>query len=375
MHTGAVTERVLGATAGSPGWPCGTPSRSTLDRSWSSPPASGPATRWPARPASTLAERGGVLVDEQCRTSDPHVWAIGECAAPAGRMYGLVAPGYAMAEVVVDALLGGPGTFTGADMSTKLKLLGVDVASFGDAFATTEGALELVFADAVAGVYKKLVVSEDGTRLLGGILVGDASAYGVLRPMVAVGHRAAGQPGGADPPAGPRRRRDRRCPTRPQVCSCNDVTKAEIVDAVAEGGSCDSASCVTACTRAGTTCGSCKPVVKKIVEDYFESVGRVVDRSLCEHFPLTRQELFDVVAVHGYTRSTRSSTGTAPAAAATSASRRSPRSWPRCSTATCSRADPRPSRTPTTPTSPTSSATAPTRSSRGSPAARSPPRS
>ena len=157
-----------------------------------------------------------MLVDEQCRTSDPNVWAIGECAAPAGRMYGLVAPGYAMAEVVVDAILGGPGTFEGADMSTKLKLLGVDVASFGDAFATTEGALELVFADAVAGVYKKLVVSEDGTRLLGGILVGDASAYGVLRPMVSLGHPAAGQPGGADPPDRPRRHGARRCPTRPR---------------------------------------------------------------------------------------------------------------------------------------------------------------
>ena len=102
-------------------------------------------------------------------------------------MYGLVAPGYAMAEVVVDALLEGPGTFTGADMSTKLKLLGVDVASFGDAFATTDGALELTYADAVSGVYKKLVVTEDGRRLLGGILVGDASAYGVLRPMVKIG--------------------------------------------------------------------------------------------------------------------------------------------------------------------------------------------
>src|SRR6478672_6429277 len=134
-----------------------------------------------------VAERGGVLVDEQCRTSDERVFAIGECAAPGGRMYGLVAPGYAMAEVVVDALLDGPGTFTGADMSTKLKLLGIDVASFGDAFASTEGALELVFADAVGGVYKKLVVTEDGSRLLGGILVGDASAYGVLLPMVASG--------------------------------------------------------------------------------------------------------------------------------------------------------------------------------------------
>ena len=96
-----------------------------------------------------VAPRGGVLVDEQCRTADPHVFAIGECAAPGGTMYGLVAPGYAMAEVVVDALLDGPGTFTGADMSTKLKLLGIDVASFGDAFATTDGALELTYADAV----------------------------------------------------------------------------------------------------------------------------------------------------------------------------------------------------------------------------------
>jgi nitrite reductase (NADH) large subunit len=250
-----------------------------------------------------VAERGGVLVDQQCRSSDPRVWAIGECAAPAGRMYGLVAPGYAMAEVVVDAMLGGRGAFEGADLSTKLKLLGVDVASFGDAFATTQGSLELVFADAVAGVYKKLVVSADGTRLLGGILVGDASAYGVLRPMVAT----STNPGIALPanpeelilPAG-RGRPEVGLPDEAQVCSCNDVTTKQIRDAVAEGGGCDSAACVTRCTRAGSTCGSCKPVVKQIVEDYFESVGHSVDRSLCEHVPLTRRELFDVVAVHGY---------------------------------------------------------------------------
>ena len=241
-----------------------------------------------------LAERGGVLVDEQCRTSDPHVWAIGECAAPGGRMYGLVAPGYSMAEVVVDALLGGPGAFTGADMSTKLKLMGVDVASFGDAFATTEGALELVFSDAVAGIYKKLVVSADGRQLLGGILVGDATAYGVLRPMVASGIALpdnpeelilpAGRGGGAVSGAG--------LPDEAVVCSCNNVCKADIVAATQDETT----------TRAGSTCGSCKPVVKKIVEEYFAAQGRVVDRSLCEHFPLTRQELFDVVAVHGYTR-------------------------------------------------------------------------
>lgn len=237
-----------------------------------------------------LAERGGVLVDEQCRTSDPHVWAIGECAAPAGRMYGLVAPGYAMAEVVVDALLGGSGSFTGADMSTKLKLMGVDVASFGDAFATTPDALELIFADAVAGVYKKLVVSEDGTQLLGGILVGDASAYGVLRPMVASGIRLPANPEELILPASRGGGTQIELPDEAQVCSCNNVTKGDIVAAAAAGET----------TTAGTTCGSCKAQTKKIIEDYFTSVGQVVDRSLCEHFALTRQELFDVVAVHGY---------------------------------------------------------------------------
>lgn len=256
-----------------------------------------------------VAERGGVLVDEACRSSDPHVWAIGECAAPHGRMYGLVAPGYDMAEIVVDRLLGGAGAFTGADLSTKLKLLGVDVASFGDAFATTDGALELVFADAVAGIYKKLVVSDDGKRLLGGILVGDATAYGVLRPMVAGpgggGIELPDNPEELILPAG-RGGVELGLPDEAQVCSCNNVTKAEIVDLVAtgpaDGEPCADVACVTRCSKAGSTCGSCKPVVKKIVEEYFAGQGRVVDRSLCEHFPMTRQELFDVVAVHGYTR-------------------------------------------------------------------------
>ena len=236
-----------------------------------------------------LAERGGVLVDERCRTSCANVWAIGECAAPAGRMYGLVAPGYTMAEVAVDALLGGPGTFTDADTSTKLKLLGVDVASFGDAHAATEGSLELVFADAVAGVYKKLVISEDGRRLLGGVLVGDATAYGVLRPMVASGIELPDNPEQLIlPPSGGA---DLGLPDDAVVCSCNNVSKADIVEAAGQETD----------TRAGSTCGSCKPVVKKIVEEYFAAQGRAVDRSLCEHFPWTRQELFDLVAVHGYT--------------------------------------------------------------------------
>ncbi|WP_457188907.1 nitrite reductase large subunit NirB [Nocardioides sp. P5_E3] len=246
-----------------------------------------------------VAPRGGVLVDEQCRTADPHVFAIGECAAPGGTMYGLVAPGYAMAEVVVDALLDGPGAFTGADMSTKLKLLGIDVASFGDAFATTDGALELTYADAVAGVYKKLVVSDDGRRLLGGILVGDASAYGVLRPMVSSGLALPDNPEQLILPASSGVQLG--MPDEAQVCSCNDVTKADILHAVTEQD-CETVADVKQCTRAGSTCGSCVATVKNVIEDHFASVGKVVDKGLCEHFRLTRQELFDVVAVHGYRR-------------------------------------------------------------------------
>ncbi|ABL79896.1 MULTISPECIES: nitrite reductase large subunit NirB [unclassified Nocardioides] len=289
VHTGATTQRILGADrveglalAGEEPIPADLVVFSAGIR---------PRDQLARDAGLDVAERGGVLVDERCRTSDPHVWAIGECAAPGGRMYGLVAPGYAMAEVVVDALLGGSGAFTGADLSTKLKLLGVDVASFGDAFAATEGALELVYADAVTGVYKKLVLSADGRQLLGGILVGDASAYGVLRPMVASGIALPDNPEDLILPTG-RGVLEIGLPDEAQVCSCNDVTKGDILAAAAAGTS----------TRAGATCGSCKAQTKRIIEDYYASQGKVVDRSLCEHFALTRQELFDVVAVHGYTR-------------------------------------------------------------------------
>ena len=316
VHTGVVTEAVLGEHGEDGG------SRVTGLRVREAGTEEGAPTRVVGaevvvfsagiRPRDALARecdlevapRGGVLVDEQCRSADPRIFAIGECAAPGGTMYGLVAPGYAMAEVVVDALLGGPGAFTGADMSTKLKLLGVDVASFGDAFATADGALELTYSDAVAGVYKKLVVAESDTgdgsfRLLGGILVGDASAYGVLRPLAKSGLALPDNPEQLILPAGGGVQLG--MPDDAQVCSCNDVTKADILHAVAEEG-CETVADVKQCTRAGSTCGSCVATVKNIIEDHFASVGKVVDKGLCEHFRLTRQELFDVVAVHGYRR-------------------------------------------------------------------------
>ncbi|MFJ9791085.1 FAD-dependent oxidoreductase [Streptomyces globosus] len=140
-------------------------------------------------------ERGGFLVDGLCRTADERVWAVGECAAVSGRCYGLAAPGYRMAESVARQLcdLGGD-PFGEADMSTRLKLLGVEVASFGDAHAGTDGALELSRLDETRGTYAKVVLGSDGRTLLGGILVGDAAAYGELQPFVgralpSAGHR------------------------------------------------------------------------------------------------------------------------------------------------------------------------------------------
>src|SRR5438552_324068 len=205
----------------------------------------------------TVGARGGIVVDDACRTSAPDVYAIGECAEIGGRCYGLVAPGYAMAEVVADRILGGGATFPGADTSTKLKLLGVDVASFGDALATDK--LDVVYTDPATRSYAKLVLSDDATTLLGGVLVGDASAYPALRaslggplpapPLALLAPAGAGGP----------------LPGAAQVCSCTAVTKATIAAAV-EAGAGDIPA-LKACTRAGTSCGSCIPLLKQLLAE------------------------------------------------------------------------------------------------------------
>ncbi|NLF05135.1 MAG: FAD-dependent oxidoreductase, partial [Actinomycetales bacterium] len=209
-----------------------------------------------------LGARGGVVVDEACRTADPDVSAVGEVACIEGRCIGLVAPGYAMAEVTADRLLGGDAVFPGADTATKLKLAGVDVASFGDAHARTEGALELVWADPVAGIYKKLVLSDDARTLLGGVFVGDASQYAALRPML--GRDLPGDPGAFLLPPGSGSAPDIGLPDDASVCSCNNVAAGTIRAAVTEHG-CTDLAAVKTCTKAGTSCGSCLPLVKKIL--------------------------------------------------------------------------------------------------------------
>ncbi|WIV58369.1 nitrite reductase large subunit NirB [Amycolatopsis nalaikhensis] len=236
-----------------------------------------------------VGPRGGVLTDLSCRTSDPAIYAIGECAAVDGRVYGIVAPGYAMAEIVAAQLTGGAGEFPEPDTSTKLKLMGVDVASFGDAHAATEGALEVAVNDAVAGTYKKLVVTDDGKTLLGGVLVGDATEYNTLRALV--GRPLPAEPGAILAPAGGGAAVGvDALPDTAQICSCNAVSKGAITNAIHEEG-CDTVPKLKACTRAGTACGSCVPLLSKLLS----AAGVEQSKAVCEHFPQSRAELFEIV--------------------------------------------------------------------------------
>ncbi|HEY1668463.1 MAG TPA: nitrite reductase large subunit NirB [Trebonia sp.] len=252
----------------------------------------------------TLGPRGGVAVDGSCRSlGDSHIWAVGEVAAVDGQVFGLVAPGYAMAETAADRLLGGPATFPVADQSTKLKLLGVDVASFGDAHGRTPGALSVVLNDPVRQAYGKLVVSDDARTLLGGILVGDASRYALLRPLVGSplpadpaallapeGADGPGDPGGAGGSGGG----FAALPDSAQICSCNAVTKGVLLAAIGDGSASDVPG-LRACTRAGTGCGSCVPTLKQLLA----SAGVAQSKALCEHFAVSRAELFEIAAGTG----------------------------------------------------------------------------
>lgn len=244
----------------------------------------------------TVGERGGITIDEQCRTvADPHVFAIGECAlASDGRVYGLVAPGYEQAETAAATIASDEAAFVGADLSTKLKLLGVDVASFGDAHGTTDDCLDVVYSDSRAGLYKKLVIGRDGT-LLGGILVGDADAYGTLKaftgsvppvsPESLVLPASAGAPAQLGPSA---------LPDDAIICSCNNVRKGAIREAVTDH-QCTTVPEVKKCTKAGTTCGSCVKVLGQLVTAELEASGVEVDKGLCGCFSQTREELYEIV--------------------------------------------------------------------------------
>jgi nitrite reductase (NADH) large subunit len=249
----------------------------------------------------SLGQRGGVVINDYCATEVDGIWAIGEVANYGGMCLGLVAPANTMAEIVADRLHGGDATFPGFDTATKLKLSGVDVASFGDAFAKTEHALEIVYADPARGVYQKIVTTDDARTLLGGIFVGDASPYMSLRPLL--GRELPAEPGAFLSAAGGGEAPETELPDDATLCSCNNVTAGSIRDAINGCGACEGSAPVQelgelkGCTRAGTQCGSCVPMLKKLLETELTKSGVEVSKALCEHIELSRQELFDAIRV------------------------------------------------------------------------------
>ena len=279
-----------------------------------------------------VGERGGIVVDDLLRTSDERVFAIGECALHENFIYGLVAPGYTMAKAAAKNVVAAcaaetgkffataddaaeaeaAGTFTGADMSTKLKLLGVDVASFGvnQPRPDDEDVTELVWDDRLDGVYRKLILNKAGTLLRGGILVGDADDYAelhglatraveidpataraLLAPVSARG-ADAGAGAGAGPTAG--------MTAETNVCSCNDVSYGTLVGAVAELGAGCTLPKLKSCTKAGTGCGGCDPLVKAVLGEELKKLGAELSNNVCEHFDHTRRELMAIVKAKEY---------------------------------------------------------------------------
>ncbi|WP_194437357.1 nitrite reductase large subunit NirB [Vibrio fluminensis] len=247
-----------------------------------------------------IAPRGGIAINDHCQTSDQDIYAIGECASWNGMFYGLVAPGYKMATVAVDHLLGNSdSTFEGADMSAKLKLLGVKVGSIGDANGRTPGCKSYVYQNEEQEVYKRLIVSEDNKKLLGAVMVGDTADYGDLLQLmlneidlpehpdalILPAHAGAEKPAlGAD-----------ALPESAVICSCFDVTKGKIAQAVADGN--HTLADIKAVTGAGTGCGGCIPLVTSVLNAELAKSGIEVKNDVCEHFAYSRQELFHLIRI------------------------------------------------------------------------------
>ena len=245
-----------------------------------------------------VGSRGGIIINDQCQTSDPDIYAIGECALWNNMIYGLVAPGYAMARTVVANLAGKIASFTGADMSTKLKLMGVDVASIGDAHAKTQGALVYTYQNGEHDIYKRLVVSTDKKQLLGAVLVGDASAYSTLLQYCLTGIELPEHPDSLILPSrsnesvglGPD-----ALPMSAQICSCYDVTKDVICQAIGAGFR--TLSNLSSETNAATGCGGCATLLKSVLNSELLKLGVEVNTDICEHFAYTRQDLFTLIKV------------------------------------------------------------------------------
>ncbi|OOQ82854.1 Nitrite reductase [NAD(P)H] [Penicillium brasilianum] len=273
-----------------------------------------------------LASRGGFVIDESLQTSLPGIYAVGECASWENQTFGIIAPGIEMADVLAYNLTNPDKEqkrFTRPDLSTKLKLLGVDVASFGDFFADRDGpkflpgrrpsvidgvnaeaprekeppVKALTYKDPFGGVYKKYLFTMDGKFLLGGMMIGDTKDYLKLNTMVKsqkelevppsqfiLGAQSDGEENADD------------LDDSVQICSCHNVTKGDVVESV-KSGTCKTMGEVKSCTKAGTGCGGCMPLVQSIFNKTMLEMGQEVSNHLCQHIPYSRADLYNIVAI------------------------------------------------------------------------------
>lgn len=282
-----------------------------------------------AKAGIECAPRGGFVINESLETSVSDIYAIGECASWENQTFGIIAPGIEMADVLSFNLTH-PGEdqkrFHRPDLSTKLKLLGVDVASFGDFFADRDGpkflpgrrtsaehirpfervdrpkvstskVKALTYKDPFGAVYKKYLFTMDGKYLLGGMMIGDTKDYIKLNQMVKsqkeldvppsqfiLGSQSGGEENADD------------LPGDTQICSCHNVTKDDVVESV-KNGTCSTIAQVKSCTKAGTGCGGCMPLVQSIFNKTMMEMGQEVSNHLCSHIPYSRADLYNIVAI------------------------------------------------------------------------------
>lgn len=267
------------------------------------------------------ASRGGFIVNDHLETNLPDVYAIGEAASYNNETYGLIAPGVEMADVLAFNLTEGPHhamrSMTPPDLSTKLKLMGVDVASFGDFFAdqgkftrpipTGRGKGQaaaslpeppavkaLTYRDPFSDVYKKYIFTADGKYLLGGMMVGDCKDYVKLVGMcnkqkqleippsqLILGAKKEGEEEGDD------------LDDDAQICSCHNTSKADIVKKVKDG--CRAFGEIKSTTKCGTGCGGCVPLATSIFNKAMKDAGAEVSNSLCPHFKQSRPDLYTII--------------------------------------------------------------------------------
>ncbi|ABA90114.1 nitrite reductase, NAD(P)H-dependent [Syntrophotalea carbinolica DSM 2380] len=242
-----------------------------------------------------IGQRAGIVVNSAMQTSDPAIYAIGECALFEGMIYGLVAPGYEMARVTAAQFDGEVKEFTGFDMSTKLKLLGLDVASLGNPFDDNPDNRVVEVHDTVTGIYKRMVIDPSGKKLLGAILVGDAEPYGMLSLYVKGNKDLPEQPqslivkGGAGAGLTIDQLEDEDI-----ICSCNNVSYGTISHAIEEQ-ELRTVDAIQKVTKAGTGCGGCLPMVKAVLKHELAKAGIEMDNSVCGHFRYSRQDLLHIV--------------------------------------------------------------------------------